>query len=252
MSDFVASAVEFIVGGILFTLAAGFLVITLASPGGWPSLSDAQMDFVSANSTILGIIFIAAAYATGVVGEGLARAVMEPLLDRHTVRNEAFLPKGLETEKTKEAEKADSDESKSRATAFRRWRTRKLLGQDYAIEHRNAARFQREAQRAVVMRHEQLHAEVQGQLKRLRLERVFAFSLGLTAVALLLRADWTLCAVTAFSCAITTRLVHVRSGRFDSSIARNHLLVAGTPPVYEPDEDTPIVHKVAESMKERS
>jgi hypothetical protein len=239
MSDFVASAVEFIVGGILVTLAAGFLVLTLVDPHGWPTLSDQQMAFASANSTLLGIIFIAAAYAAGVVGEGLARVVMEPMLDRHTVRAKEFLPDELRARMDVKAAKAD--EAARRAIAVRRWRTRKLLGANYAMEHRTAARYQREAQRAVVMRHDQLHSEVQGQLKRLRLERVFAFSLGLTTAALLLRGDWTLGAIAAASALIAARLVHERSGRFASSIARNHKLVAGAPPIYEPDDEDPVV-----------
>ena len=90
MSDFVASAVEFIVGGILFTLATAFLIVTLISPDGWPVLSERQMEFVSANTTLLGIIFIAASYAAGVIGESLARSQLEWLLDRQTVRHAAF------------------------------------------------------------------------------------------------------------------------------------------------------------------
>lgn len=223
MSDFVASAVEFIVGGILFTLAVAFLVVTIAHPGSWPELSQTKMDFISANSTLLGIVFIAAAYAAGVVGESIARSSVELLLDRETVRSEAFTDPPLDVRPKKRAGKPAPEPSRWKKLKTRL--TELALGDGYTVAELKVARDERERQRAVVMRHEQLHSEVQGQLKRLRLERVFTLSLALTTFALALRDEWTLFAITLVASAWGVWLVNTRFKRYCGSIARNHYLI---------------------------
>lgn len=223
MSDFVASAVEFIVGGILFTIAVAFLVVTIAHPGSWPEMSQAQMDFVSANSTVLGIVFIAAAYAAGVVGESVARSSVELLLDRETVRSDAFQDPPPHVRPKKKAAKPAP--RPTRWQQLKTYLTERALGDDYTVAQLKVARDERERQRAVVMRHEQLHSEVQGQLKRLRLERVFTLSLAITTVALGLRGDWSLFAITLVASVWGVWLVNTRFKRYCGSIARNHYLV---------------------------
>lgn len=241
MSDFVASAVEFIVGGILFTLAMAFLVVTLASPGEWPTLTHSQMEFVSANTTLLGIIFIAAAYAAGVVGESLARSQVEWLLDRQTVRHRSFQdPRPVLTKKATTDHHSAPSELALRWTAFKNRLTERALGGGYRVADLERARGERERQRAVVMTwHEQLHSEVQGQLKRLRLERVFTLSLAITALALALRQDWMLFGVAGLASLGGVWLVNTRFRRYCSSIALGHDLVTESK-LTNPSGDAPI------------
>ena len=230
MSDFVASAVEFIVGGILFTLATAFLIVTLISPDGWPVLSERQMEFVSANTTLLGIIFIAASYAAGVIGESLARSQLEWLLDRQTVRHAAFQtpPWTAVVKRATPLRKPPEPSALGRRWgAFKTSLTERALGGDYDVASLKIARGERERQRAVVMTwHEQLNAEVLSQLKRLRLERVFTLSLGLTAIALAVRRDWLLFGAAAFAAVWGIWLVNTRFTRYCNSIARGHDLVS--------------------------
>lgn len=232
MSDFVASAVEFIVGGILFTLSTAFLVVTIVSPGGWPELSKEHLALVSANATLVGIIFIATAYAAGVVGESLARSPVEFLLDRHSVRKPEFVVLPKPETVTEEKDRRGWSALRARMVAV-------TLGGDYTLAARNSARSERERQRAIVMTwHEQLHAEVQGQLKRLRLERVFTLSLLVTTVALGLRQDWRLFAMGAVASAWGVWLVNTRFQRFCGAIARAHQLVVNAG-LKDPSNDAP-------------
>jgi len=184
-----------------------------------PSLSADEISLLSANSTLVTIVFVAAAYAMGVVAESLARGPFEILLDRITVRTDAFFHG---TGATVNGE--GSADGKRSA-----WRNRIAefgLGREYTIRQRNLARAERERQRAKVMTwHVSLHAEVQGQLKRLRLERVFALSLAVTAVSLGIRGHWQYAALGLVATAGMVWVVNTRFQRYCAAIARAYKLV---------------------------
>jgi hypothetical protein len=221
LSDFFASAVEFLVGGILFIISVAFL---LSAGYVLPDPNGAHKDLLVAYSTLITTVFVAAAYAMGVVAESLARSPFEPLLDRITVRTEAFLP--------------DHGAGVTRqAPASGTWSARRnriielCLGDDFTVDHRKAARAERERQRMKVMTCETLHAEVQGQLKRLRLERVSALCFFVIAAALLIRGHWQFAALMLASTAGMVWVVNTRFRRFCGAIVRTYdLLIHETPP----------------------
>lgn len=216
LSDFVDKAVEFLVGGMLFTMSVAFLI---SSGSTLPSLSDAEISLLSTNSTLVAIVFVAVAYAMGVVGESLARSPFEFLLDRMTVRTEAFCRPGVGAP-TKEGPGPGARSTwRNRITEF-------VLGGEYTSRHLKLACAERERQRAIVMTcHVSLHAEVQGQLKRLRLERVFSLSLAVTAFSLAIRGQWQYAALGLVSTACMFVLVNSRLKRFCAAIERAYKLV---------------------------
>jgi hypothetical protein len=243
LSDFISSVVEFLVGGILFTLALGYLLLGIT---GVPHIDADAKRVLGQSSAVLpiAIIFIFLVYALGVVAESAARAIFEVVLDRLTVRKPEFLEtrttSAVSASASSSASSDSSERSSSRPTKFRtrltkllhgdgKFRTRLtefLLGDDYTVEDRNAARSERESQRARIMTfHPSLHAEVQGQLKRLRLERVFALSMGIFTVALAIRGSigWSIVGL------VTTGglcwLVKTRFGRYCGAIARANKLI---------------------------
>jgi hypothetical protein len=229
LSDFFASAVEFLVGGVLFIVSVAFLLsawLTL------PHANASDKDLLTAYSTLITTVFVAAAYAMGVVAESLARSPFEVLLDRITVRTEAFLPDhgaGVRRQAPPVG-----------AWSARRIRiTERFLGDGYTVDHRKAARAERERQRMKVMTCETLHAEVQGQLKRLRLERVSALCFFVIAVALVIRGHWQFAALALASTTGMVWVVNTRFRRFIGAIVRTYdLLIHESPPQISPGLST--------------
>lgn len=215
LSEFVASVVEFLVGGVFFTIAVIILLSGLIR--GMPTLIDAQARMLSPESALFMALFLAIAYAMGVVAEHMMRGLFEVLLDRITVRRREFLdPPSL-------IGKGDGGE---RMPAWRNRLTQLFLG-GYTIEQRNEARAERERQRAKVMTfHFSLHEEIQSQLKRLRLERVFTLSLAVVAVSLFLRGDARYALIATPSAGVLVWVVHDRFSRYRGAIVRYYKMVA--------------------------
>ena len=213
MSEFVASAVEFIVGGMLFTLA----VLSLLLSGATFHPVDSQLvDLLSASTTLVAAVFVAISYVMGVVAESLARSMFEGLLDRVTVRTEAFRdPHGHPS--------SEITVATHRRGALRTRLIQFVLGDGFTTADRDAARAERERQRAVVMTfHVTLHSEVQGQLKRLRMERVFALSLLVTVASLVIRHEWGWAMTSGAALILSVWLVKGRLDRYAAAIARGH------------------------------
>lgn len=215
LSEFVASAFEFLVGGILFTMSVVFL---LTGGSTLPSLSESEK-LLPIDSTLVSIVFVALAYTMGVVGESVARSPFEILLDRITVRTDAFF----------QGNGAPANQEGSASGTRGTWRNRiteLALGREYTIRQLDLARAERERQRAKVMTcHESLHAEVQGQLKRLRLERVFWLSMAVTTVALAIRGYWQYTALGLVFTVCLVWVVNTRFKRYCGAIARAYKLV---------------------------
>ena len=211
LSGFVASAVEFIVGGILFTLA---VLSVLLSGVTYHHVDSQVVDLVSASTTLVAAVFVAISYAMGVVAESLARSMFEGLLDRVTVRTEAFRdPHGHPSSVTTVAT--------HRRGALRSRLIELVLGDGFTVADRDAARAERERQRAVVMTfHVSLNSEVQGQLRRLRLERVFTLALMVAVVSLALRHDWLWVLGGGAALVLMVWLVKGRLERYAAAIAR--------------------------------
>ena len=215
LSEFVASVVEFLVGGVLFTIAVIILVSGIIK--GMPPLSDAQARMLSPESALFTALFLAIAYAMGVVAEHIARGLFEVLLDRITVRRKEFLDPSSVIGKGGDGEKMP---------AWRNRPTQFFLG-GYTIDQRNEARAERERQRAKVMTfHLSLHEEIQSQLKRLRLERVFTLSLAVVAVSLLLRGDIKYAVIATAFTGVLVWVVHDRLAWYCGAIVRYYKMVA--------------------------
>ena len=219
-ADFIANAVEFLVGGILSSLA---LVVLIVDHVDADRLTPAQVSLLSANSSLLFFMGIAIAYAVGVAAESMARWTFEWLLDRITVRTRQFLPSRVVVTAV--------DAPTTGRARLREWIVARALGAhplapgepkvQFTIQDRSSAREERERQRSTVMTwHVSLYEDVQAQLKRLRLERVFALSLFVTTLALAGRQSWTAAGWALGGLVIMSVLVEARFGRYCKSIYR--------------------------------
>ncbi len=192
LSEFVASAIEFLVGGVLVTIPLIFFFSEFANSINPNQFANALMAY----TTIVTMVAIALTYAVGVIAESLARALFEPLLDRITLSHDDFQTPGSLDAQTRD-------------------------------ERLRMTKKERERQRILVMRTEPaLHAEIQGQLKRLRLERVATLSLILGAIAASRHGAWSLLPLLLGGAAILTLMVNVRFGRYCGSISRSAALLA--------------------------
>lgn len=71
-----------------------------------------------------------------------------------------------------------------------------------------------------------LATEVQGHLKRLRVERVYTLSMAVVALALAIRGSLTGAILCAIASLVLTFLVHDRLIRYAKAIVRCHAIVA--------------------------
>lgn len=250
LSEFIAGAVEFVVCGILFLLAVLTLLWSLGAP-----VADLVSSFKEVGgSSSAAVIFFALAYGTGVLTESLARWLFEVLLDRITVRTPAFQRAATTPPSPPPPPMPGPDPVPATVTGPRRdpaslryhardairggWATivgavvRVLLGYRsgsgvwYTLEDRAGCREERERQRAIVMRTEgPLAAEVQGHLKRLRVERVYTLSVAVVALAMAARGSFAWAALGAVATVVLTFLVHDRLVRYAKAIARCHGIV---------------------------
>ncbi|MEP7191557.1 MAG: hypothetical protein ABI903_01680 [Actinomycetota bacterium] len=223
LSDFFASAVEFLVGGVLFVISVAFLVSAGFTP---PNLTELQRELLSGYETLITLVFVALAYAMGVVAESLARSSFEFLLDRVTVRTEAFLPGGDGPVIAQGSVPVRGSAWRNRINAWWKWVIELGLGGDYTVHHRYLARKERERQRMTVMTRETLHTEVQGQLKRLRLERVSSLCFAIVAFSLMFRGQWQYAALVSACTAGMIWIVNSRFRRFCGAIVRTYDVVA--------------------------
>ena len=189
LTSFVAEIVEFVVSGVLF---AGSLALLLLALPGVPTV-DHVPSWFDPGSTLAGLALVALAYAVGVVAEGLGRAAFERLLDR--VTHEQFTT-------------IDPD--------------------DFPDKDFPTPGDERERQRsAVKIAHPMLHGEVESQLKRLRIERVMALSLGIAALGLLVRAEWALAAACVVATLVLVWRVNDRFERYCRSIRNSFRAIGG-------------------------
>lgn len=214
LSGFVVSAVEFIIGGMLLIAASAFLYTGL--PWVDYNLSNVSV-FFSPRYSQLGVIVILTglAYATGVVGESVCRIAMEHDLVRVTRSMTEFEPR---KKSLRRADAVSAEGQESLGAAARKENEAKLV-KLYVDE--------REHMRTIVMtKHFRLHAEVESQLKRLRLERVCCAAVGIAAVGFALRRDWFDLGLFAVSASGLRWMVHLRFGRYCRSIARGYRAIA--------------------------
>jgi hypothetical protein len=223
LADLLASVFEFLVGGMLFTAALVFLALSTSAPS--LATSD-QLQTITSNTSLAVLVLVAFAYVMGVVAESLARELFEPLLDRVTVRNRAFArgddgePNGALAERIE----ADATARGRRWLWWRQQKLRRVIGGDFSLHDCASTARERDRQRTKVMNAETLNHEVVSQLKRLRLERVFALSLAVAAPGLILRGDLGYGLVCIASVAVMIHLVQIRFRRYCDAIARVYRL----------------------------
>jgi hypothetical protein len=221
LSSFVAGAVEYIVGGLMLLgslvfLASAFSWNLAVTPG---ELADLQ---ASSASLAVSLLLVALAYAMGVVGESLSRALMEWDLVRVTLANKNFAPKPAEAEPAAtgtaltsppEADTLKATQSKTAIVTIPKSERKKF-------------ELERDRQRMVVMtKHVQLYADVESQLKRLRLERVAFVSLVLLLLGFAFREEAAQTLVALGGAALLGWLVHMRFKRYCGAIARAYEIV---------------------------
>ncbi len=226
LSDFVASAIEFIVGGIVFSSA---IVLLIGVGADLPVVSDTTVALLTSYAPLVTVLFIAVAYAMGVIAESAARFAFEFLLERGTVRTAGF---------GATPQHPGSGGPTRRTRVARLWEVVRF-GRGYTMESGRQAIAEREEQRVRVMTDPAtLNGEVQSQLKRLRLERVVALSVVVSTLALFIARDWGWFAVSVGALAVMIFLVRDRSGRYCRSISRaNNYLghqILGSPEVTGP------------------
>jgi hypothetical protein len=282
LSAFVASAIEFIIGGLMLIASVVFLV---SNPAWNLSIRVTQADLSSLvnsrSDLVISIVALGAAYAVGVVGESACRGLLEWDLRRVTSREDRFAvpaevpilkerrssagrrsslvpPRTADIEQQKVgpnssmkavAEDPESQSSISargvsqqdvRVTLAARARTDIVrvrgflrgtgLGRWWTVyctpEEFRAIRRQREAQRALVAtKHERLHAEVESQLRRLRVERMAFFAALFGMVGFWVRGERAETILLLGFALGLFWLVHDRFIRYCDVIARGHTLI---------------------------
>jgi hypothetical protein len=222
LSSFVAGAVEYIVGGLMLL---GSLVF-LASAFDWNlAVTEDDLDSLQASSASLAVslLLVALAYAMGVIGESLSRALMEWDLVRVTLANKSFAPKAptAEPAATGRALTSPPEVETLRATQS------KTAIVKISESERKKFELERDRQRMVVMtKHAHLYADIESQLKRLRLERVAFVSVGLLVLGFAFRWEGAQTLVSMVAAALLGWLVHMRFKRYCGAIARAYEIVS--------------------------
>ena len=234
LSSFIASGIEFIVGGLMLLGATAFLLLA----AGWELpefLSDVEWGSQDASLVVLAIA-LAAAYAAGVIGEGISRMMLEWDLDRLTVRNKDFEPPppkpsaltqpaaATVSDTQQQAQPAAAPISQARpSSSAGRWRdrwARFTLGSDHTPEQLAERKKERERQRSAAAMHPGLVVDIESQLKRLRIERVSFLSTLLVGVGFLWAHEWLELLVTVGFAGVLFSLVHERFRRYCGAIIR--------------------------------
>jgi hypothetical protein len=223
LQGFVAEGIEFIIGGTVFLAS---VVVLLFAVGWLPVKDDVNL---SDQLGTAGVTFlaIACAYAAGVIIEGASRLIFERVLDRMTLRLQAFweepaAPPPADPESTDEEPwflgRGMGWHWNAEETLWE-WREDKYTGAELK---KCVAR--REYQRTHVMAaHPGLANEIGAQLKRLRLERI-AFASGLVVMAAFLVSAQLWAAVAwAFVLLVLGLLVFQRLQRYAGTIARAYV-----------------------------
>ncbi len=228
LSAFIADGIEFIVGGTLFIASVVFLLFAID----WSPVEDLPKLSEELGSASAALLFLIVAYAAGVLIEGVSRMIFERVLDRKTLRREAFWhlpavdPDDLPQPKPKARPKWFLGSGKA-------WRPDPLDASKGGMEEVEFTNhdlalcvFVREYQRAYVMTaHLGLADEIGSQLKRLRLERVAFTSAAVVGIGFLVSGQWTELLVWMGVLAVIFVIVRQRLDRYCNAIARG--FVAG-------------------------
>lgn len=207
LSAFIASGIEFIVGGLLMLGSIAFVL--LAVEWNVPAFLE-DVAWSSDNSQVLlAVVLLAGAYVTGVIGEGTSRMLCEWDLDRATVRTEAFLKGPVAP--------VSSQALKQRWAA---WRLNVLDPDGFTRSHLDAAVKEREKQRTMSRQNPEVHSDIDSQLKRLRLERTAVLCALLVTFGFAFAGEQLDMLVSAAVTAFLAVLVHKRFRRYCDTIAR--------------------------------
>jgi hypothetical protein len=228
LSAFIADGIEFIVGGTIFLASLVFLLFSI----GWEPVEGLPdlMDELGSGSSVL--LFVIAAYAVGVLVEGVSRMIFERVLDRKTLRRKAFwhLPAmdvvDIPEAKPGERKKAWLGKREVWHSASEDHEQGEWIEEDFTNHDLALTVFIREYQRAYVMTaHLGLADEIGSQLKRLRLERVAFTSACVVFLGFLFSQSWWELLVWTGVLGVVLLVVLRRFDRYCSAIARG--FVAG-------------------------
>ena len=174
LAKYIAEVVEFVVAGVLVffsLLLLGYVVVR-------PDLADlpADLPFLASLGGLLPVVGVALIYALGIIAEGMSRILFEHGLGELTAAKLAT--------KATPAQKKALQEKVAAAESAASPKDRAKAGHKVEVAHYEGVR---EEWRMYVLAHSaSLNAQVDGQLKRLRIERAAALSGGIGSIALLI------------------------------------------------------------------
>jgi hypothetical protein len=237
LSAFIISSVEFIIGGLMLLIAG----IYIGSATTWDNETfyhRLRLDIGGASTFGAIVILLALAYPLGILSESISRALMERDLVKVTA-DEAEFRKHLQMPPHPMPQTTEVAYVRrvGRVGKTLRWLDTFTWSKDESCAWvEKACVNERERQRTAAMRVPLLYADVELQLKRLRLERMTLLSTLVVTLGLLIRmavallgdgiadATWLyLAGGSVFALAISgmiALLVHSRFGRYCKSIAR--------------------------------
>lgn len=175
LAKYIAEVIEFVVAGVLVLfslLLMGYVVVH-------PDLAALPTDlpFLTSLGGLLPVVGVALIYALGILAEGISRIMFEHGLGELTA------DKIKEQTSKKDREKLERKLSKADVDGLTRGEAESHR-RDLEVDHYVGLR---EEWRMYVLAHSaSLNAQVDGQLKRLRIERAAALSGGISSLALLL------------------------------------------------------------------
>lgn len=256
LATFLEKGLEFIVGGAIFLASCFFLLFVL----GWDPATHLPDQLHDVSNGLLVTLVLIGAYAAGVIVESLCRYLFEWDLKRITVRHQDFIrpdqvttvssPRSLTEwalgrrnlgtvsaagDETAESP-ADGEEAPGTPghwallEVLRRptGRVVKRLGGYYTTDSCSVAERERERQRLAVAMSafDGLQADVESQLKRLRLERIASLSGLMVCLGFVIQHAWWPLLASLVIVAMLIRVVHGRFRRFCNAISRGYRLTS--------------------------
>ncbi len=209
LAAFLDKGLEFVVGGTIFLAA---LVFAAASFGYAPAeslVSGGGLAQITGGPLV--VLMVVSAYAAGVLVESFCRFIFEWDLERVTVRHKPF-----------------AAAAKTPITKTSPGLRERVLGKagpegHFSRDFCGEAVRERERQRSHVMiRNVEFFQDVESQLKRLRLERIAAFSGVLLVLGFAARGEAGPLIVSVLATLVMFGLVHDRFRRYCAAISRSY------------------------------
>lgn len=175
LAKYIAEVVEFVVAGVLVffsLLLLGYVVVR-------PDLDElpAEVPFLTSLGALLPVVAVALIYALGILAEGMSRIIFEHGLEELTAKE--LDGRGSEDQKKTLQVRLAGIRVSAEKDPIR------YADAEHAVKVEHYVALREEWRMRVMAGSAPLHAQVEGQLKRLRIERAAALSGGISSLALL-------------------------------------------------------------------